>query len=124
MASLKMISARMIVIMLTTTSLVIIKTLQSNPCAGIVKPVAPPCQTCNRCDHGHWVCDPVECQNDQCVDGYFTETNKCCMTCPNGENCKFLDVIIPKNKTISVGGGICACMESEDGTGALVAKCI
>ncbi|KAI8782533.1 cysteine-rich motor neuron 1 protein, partial [Biomphalaria glabrata] len=90
----------------------------------VAKQVAPPCWTCDRCENGQWQCDPVTCTSDQCVDGYFTETNMCCQTCPNGENCKFTDVIIPINRTVSVGGVLCACVESEDGSGLLMAKCI
>lgn len=60
----------------------------------VAKPVAPPCWTCDRCENGQWECDPVTCTSDQCVDGYFTETNMCCQTCPNGKCAPFPVVLV------------------------------
>ncbi|ELT94272.1 hypothetical protein CAPTEDRAFT_227923 [Capitella teleta] len=55
------------------------------------------CAWCS-CRGGHISCVMTQCAFPQCVDSVESE-NSCCRTCPNGENCRTPEGIIPFGET-------------------------
>ncbi|XP_046560512.1 von Willebrand factor C domain-containing protein 2-like [Haliotis rubra] len=67
-----------------------------------------PCSPCT-CSQGRMMCMAIDCAPPMCVNP-VQKPNHCCGTCPDGNNCKYKDVVIKSGDTYHPDTNtVCSC---------------
>ncbi|XP_071101927.1 von Willebrand factor C domain-containing protein 2-like [Haliotis cracherodii] len=68
-----------------------------------------PCSPCTCTDGGRMMCMAIDCAPPICVN-HVRKPNQCCQTCPDGNNCKYKDVIIKAGEKYQPDPNtVCSC---------------